>query len=346
MDQKLRWGILGTGNIARQFAAGVRACRRGVLWAVGSRSEESARAFADANGVRAAHGSYDALIANPSVDAVYLSLPNSMHHAWTIKALRAGKHVLCEKPIAVTAPQAEEMFDAAAAGGRVLMEAFMYRTHPLTLAVAAAVGRGEIGELKLIRTSFCFRTSRVRDNIRFNPELAGGALMDVGCYCVNFARFFAGVEPAAVHAVGRLHPGGVDEEAAGTLCFPATPARPGGVLATFTCGMGVQADNTAYLCGTEGYIEVPVPWKPPADRAVYVVSGGVPPKMDNRPGAPSGPAPRDVRVVPAGGELYALEADHFADVVLGGATPRVSRDDSVGNMRVLDELRRQVGLSY
>src|SRR5207302_3086127 len=172
---------------------------------------------------------------------------NSMHHEWTIKALAAGKHVLCEKPSAVTAAQAGEMFDAAGRAGRVLVEGFMYRAHPLTGAVMEACRRGDIGRLQLIRTSFCYRTSKVAGNIRFDPMLQGGGLMDIGCYCIDFSRLFAGEDPTAISCVARRYESGVDHVAAGTMLFPS------GVIASFVCGMSVQANNAAYLCGDEGY---------------------------------------------------------------------------------------------
>jgi xylose dehydrogenase (NAD/NADP) len=268
---------------------------------------------------------------------VYVSLPNNLHHEWTIKALRAGKHVLCEKPFATSVAQAEEMFDAAGKAGRVLMEAFMYRTHPLTKAVVDTVRSGAIGEVRLIRTSFCFKVVKTAGNIRFSPELAGGVVMDVGCYCVNFSRLFAGEEPSAVHVVHRRHPSGVDEIAAGTLVFPR------GTIATFNCGMSVHADNTSSVCGSEGYVEIPVPWKPPARGAVYVVGKSVPPKMDD-PGAKPGPPVRETFTVDTDGDLYGVEADAFAAAALDGAPPAVSRGDTLGNQRVLDEIRRQMGM--
>jgi predicted dehydrogenase len=263
-----------------------------------------------------------------------------MHHAWTIKALRAGKHVLCEKPFATHAREAREMFAASRETGRVLVEAFMYRSHPLTHEVLKAVRGGAIGELRMIRTSFCFRTTKVANNIRFQPDLAGGVLMDVGCYCVSFARLLAGEEPAAVHSVAHKHPNGVDDVAVGTLRFPS------GVLASFTCGMSVQADNAAYVCGSDGYIEVPIPWKPPRMQAAYTIARSTPPRMDQagKP-APAGPPPRETHHVDAPTELYGLEADDFAATVFDGVAPTVSEQDTIGNMIVLDELRRQVGIA-
>lgn len=340
MSTKLRWGILGTGNIAGQFCAGMAESTRGVAAAVGSRDLTTARAFAQTYGIPRAFGSYEELIAAEEVDAVYLTLPNSLHCRWTVAALQAGKHVLCEKPIATTAAEAEAMFDAAGRAERVLVEAFMYRSHPLTLAVEKAVRAGAIGELRLIRTSFCFRTLRIAGNIRFDRELAGGALMDVGCYCVNFSRLFAGAEPSIIRATGKMHESGVDELAAGVMLFPS------GVAAHFACGMRVQADNTAHLCGSEGFIEIPIPWKPPAREAVWRIGRAAPPRMDamGNPTPEPAPTPPPAQrfTVDAEKSLYALEADDFAETVLYQRPPRLDRLDAVGNMRVLDEMRLQV----
>lgn len=337
MGDKLRLGILSTGNIARQFAAGALNANRCMLAAVGSRELASAKAFADAYRMPLAFGSYAELINSPNVDAVYNALPNSMHHEWTLAALKAGKHVLCEKPLASNAPQAREMFDAAERAGRVLVEAFMYRSHPQTLAVMDAVRSGVIGELKLIRTSFCYRTRRIDGNIRFDPALAGGGLMDIGCYCIDFSRLFANSEVVRVDVTGHVHESGVDDLAAGTLTFA------NGVIASFTCGMTLQADNTAYLCGSEGYIEIPVPWKPPLEKAGFTIARGTPPKMD-APGQPAPTAPpREWRATPSGA-LYALEADDFAATILDGQPPRLSRADSVGTMEILDLMRKRLGV--
>jgi predicted dehydrogenase len=335
MADRLRWGILGTGNIARQFADGIAGARRSEAAAVGSRQKESAEAFAGTRGIGRAFATYDALVADPEVDAIYNALPNDLHREWTIKALKAGKHVLCEKPFAMSAAEAKEMFDAARSAKRVLVEAFMYRSHPLTHAVIDAVRAGEIGQLQLIRTSFCYRTTRIAENIRFDPSMGGGGLMDVGCYCINFARLFAGEEPAAVQAFGHLHERGVDDVVAGAMRFP------GGVIASFTCGMSLHADNSASLCGTDGYIEVPVPWKPPKQNAAFTIAHSTPQRMDLAAGA-APKSPRETRTVDAGMELYALEADDFAAVVLDGKPPAVTEQDTLGNMAVLDEMRRQL----
>jgi len=332
----IRFGILGTGNIARQFADSLTISPRTPITAVASRSLDSARAFASPRNIPRAHGSYRDLLHDDAVDAIYISLPNNLHHEWTLRALESGKHVLCEKPLALNLQQATEMFAAARKHNRVLVEAFMYRSHPLTHAVLQAVRSGAIGDLRHIRTSFCYRTTRA-GNIRFDRSLGGGALMDVGCYCLNFSRLFAGAEPTAVHAAAHFGPTGVDLVTSATLGFPSN------ILATFTCGMDLHADNTATLSGTAGYLEIPIPWKPPQKRAEYIVAHSTPPKMDHTGVAPP---PRQSHFIDADHDLYALEAGDFATTVLQGAAPAISEQDTLANMKLLDTLRDQIGLTF
>ncbi|MFN3167956.1 MAG: Gfo/Idh/MocA family protein [Phycisphaeraceae bacterium] len=336
---KLRFGILSTGNIARQFASGVvGGSDRVEVAAVASRSAGSAKQFADAHGVPKHHAGYDALLADPGIDAVYNALPNSLHAEWTLKALGAGKHVLCEKPLAMDEAQAREMFDGAKRASRLIAEAFMYRCHPQTRAVVQAIRDGAIGEVKLIRTSFCYRTKKIDGNVRFDKQLGGGALMDIGCYCVDFTRLIVGEDPTSIQAVGRLHPSGVDVAASGVLAYPS------GVAATFSCGMDTQASNLAQVCGTEGYIEVPVPWKPTPGSARWRLRKMTPPKQDGdkQPADPMDETIQSETDTP----LYALESDAFAQAVLDGAEPFMPEADSLSNAAVLDELRRQVGVVW
>jgi predicted dehydrogenase len=323
---RLTWGILGTGNIAAQFAEGLAGSERGQLLAVGSRQLETTRAFAGKYAAAHAYGTYDGLLSDPSVQAVYNSLPNSLHHEWTIKALRAGKHVLCEKPMGVNLREVEEMFAEAHRAGKVLIEAFMYRSHPLTLAVQRAVNEGVIGSVRVIRSSFIYSTRDIATNIRFDAALAGGSLMDIGCYCLSLSRLIAGGEPTAMQVYAHLHETRIDDYAAGAMAFP------GDIVASFSCGMTVHADNTAEILGTRGYIEIPTPWKPPVTDAAYTV-------VDAQ-------GCRHTHLISAGKPLYALEADDFAATILDGAPPRISMQDSLGNQRCLDELRRQAGLSF
>jgi predicted dehydrogenase len=305
--------------------------------AVGSRSADSASRFAAQFAAASAHGSYDALLNDRQVQAVYLSLPNSMHHSWTIKSLRAGKHVLCEKPLANNSAQAEEMFEVAQKAGKVLIEAFMYRAHPQTLQAMNVIRSGAIGQVRLIRTSFCFRTNRIDGNIRFAPELGGGALMDVGCYCLSLSRLVAGEEPSKIKAFAQLHASGVDELTTTILQFSS------GAMAEFTCGLRLHADNTAYICGDEGYLSIPVPWKPQAGKSHFILARGIPPRQDS-PRPPVAAAPEVVQV-PCDQDIFSIEADAFAACVLDGVTPFVTRADTIGNIRAIEAVRVEAGLT-
>ena len=334
MADLIRWGILGTGNIARQFAAGVAASSRGRLAAVGSRSATAARAFGERFGTSRSFAGYDELVGCDEVDAVYVALPNTLHRAWAERALAAGKHVLCEKPLAPSAADAEAMFAAADRAGRLLVEAFMYRAHPQTAAVLAAVRGGEIGVPKLVRASFCYRTRSTHSNIRFDSTLAGGALMDVGCYCLDAAMLVADAAPEVAHAVATVEDG-VDTAASGVLQFSD------GLAATFACGLTTQADNRLEICGDEDYLTVPVPWKPPPGGAHFVVSRSTPPKQEG-----GGTRPPDRRVdVPGDADVYAIEADAFAAAVLDGAGLFMPRHETLRLARLLERLRNQIGVS-
>ena len=336
MPNQLPWGILGCGNIARQFAACLPTSLRSTLRAAASRSQATADVFVAPYPAARAYANYDRLLADDAVQAVYIALPNSLHEEWTLKALQSGKHVLCEKPLALNVDQAQRMFDHARQRGLLLAEAFMYRSHPLTDAVLAAIRRGDIGPIRIIRTSFCYRTLNVARNIRFDPTLGGGAIMDVGCYCVHFSHLLAGQEPTDIHAIGNIHPTGVDDAVVATLKFS------GGILASFTCSMSAQADNTAHICGQDGYIEIPIPWKP-GKRSTYVLGYSTPPRMD---GNLPPPPPRQTITVDSNLDLYAHEADEFAAAIFDQKPPRITPADTLANMRVLDEIRRQIGLAF
>lgn len=339
MAERVRWGIVGTGNIARQFAAGVTSSQRGVLTSVGSRSAGSAETFAQMHGI-AHFGEYAQTIYHEDVDAIYISLPNAMHHEWTIKALQAGKHVLCEKPIACSGNEAREMFAVAHQQQRTLIEAYMYRAHPQTLAVQQAIASGAIGTVRHIRTNFCFKVAKAEGNIRFDPRLCGGALMDVGGYCLSFAMLFAGAELVEAHAVGRLHERGVDEQTSAVLRFA------NGVTSHFAVGMSMQGDNTAMICGEDGYIEIAWPWKPASGRSGYTICRQTPPRQDHvGKSVPTAP-PREVVDVPVAGDLYGLEADAFAATVLDGAPSFMPEAQSIALATWMQRIRGQIGLSY
>ena len=275
------------------------------------------------------------LLADPDIDLIDICNPTHLHPATALQALNAGKHVLCEKPLASNEAEAKEMFSAARATGKTLIEAFMYRAHPQTREVLQKIRGGAIGEVKMIRSSFCYRTNRIDGNIRFDSALAGGALMDIGCYCINFSRAIAGADVVDVHASGVLHERGVDELVVGNLKFA------NGVVASFTCGMRIQADNSAYICGTEGYFEVPWPWKPQPRGAKYWIKRSAPPRQD---GGKTDTPPAEEFEVNAGMDLYALEADDFAETISRGHQPMVSEQETMATMKVLDEMRKQVGV--
>jgi predicted dehydrogenase len=245
----MRWGIIGAGRIARKFAAAVRESEEASLLAVASRDSARAEAAAAELGAERAYGSYAALLADPQVEAVYVAVPNALHAEWAIRAAQAGKHVLCEKPLAPTAAEAERMFAAARDAGVWLMEAFMYRFHPRTLQVAELVRSGAIGRVQLVRVGFSFSLDRPSD-ARWDSALAGGALYDVGCYAVNLARLVIGERPGRAFATARWSAGGVDETLAGTLEYP------GGAIAQIACSFRASFQQQAQIVGDDGLVEV------------------------------------------------------------------------------------------
>ena len=243
----LRFGILGTAHIARSFVRGVSASRRVVVSAVASRDADKARTFAKDFEIARHFGSYEALLADRDIDAVYVPLPNSLHAEWSIAAVRAGKHVLCEKPLSATAAEARAMFDAARRHGVQLVEGYPYRAQPQTLKLRELLDRGIIGDIRLIQAAFGF-TLPASDNIRLDPAMAGGALMDVGVYPLSLARMIAGTRPTRVHAVAQWA-GGVDRTLAATLQFAS------GLLAQIDCSFDTGPHRQALIAGSKGVIE-------------------------------------------------------------------------------------------
>jgi predicted dehydrogenase/aryl-alcohol dehydrogenase-like predicted oxidoreductase len=322
----LRWGIAGTGRIAGAFARGLARSRTGRLVAAGSRTQARADAFGDEFAVPNRHGSYEALLADDQVDAVYIATPHPGHAELAIRAAEAGKHVLCEKPLAMNHAQAMAIVEVAAEHDVFLMEAFMYRCHPQTAKLVELVRAGEIGELRAIRASFGFAARLDPSGRLFDRALGGGGILDVGCYCTSMARLLAGAEPVELKAVGRIGETGVDEHAAAVLRFPD------GVVAELFCGVRARAENHVWVFGTEGWIEVPEPWLPghPETRIIL---------------ARDGQEPRPV-VVRSNDDLYGGEADTVADHLDARQAPAMRWEDSLGNMRVLDAWRQEIGLVY
>jgi predicted dehydrogenase len=310
----LGWGLLGTARINRVIIPPLRTSARNRLVAVASRSRERADRYASEWGIGRAHGSYEALLADPGVDVVYIPLPNALHAPWTIRAVESGKHVLCEKPLATTVADVLAIEEAARHHGRVVAEAFMYRHHPLTTAVVQAVASGVIGDLRLIRGSFTFKHEREPD-VRWDPALGGGSLWDVGCYPVGYARLVAGVEPADVIGWQHATPAGVDEAFVGLLRFP------GHLHAMIDCSFRTPFRTRVELVGTEGTIVVPNPFKPGADSSYDLETAG------------------GTRLVACGSqELYSGEIEDLASAVLEGTATRVTLADSRANVAVLAAL--------
>jgi predicted dehydrogenase len=308
----VRWGVISTARINDAVLAGARASDRVDVVAVASRDADRAEAYARERGIPRAHGSYEALLADEEVEAVYISLPNALHVEWSVRALEAGKHVLCEKPLDRRPEAVERAFDAAERSGRLLMEAFMYRHHPQTARAAALVRDGATGELRQIRSSFSF-TLHDPANVRLRPELDGGALMDVGCYCVSVSRLLAG-EPELVFGQQVLGPTGVDVRFAGQLRFA------GDVLAEFHSGFDLPAASGLEAIGSEGSLVVASPFLC-REPAVELRRDG------------------DVeRVAVDDLDRFRLELENLSDAIRGRAEPLLGRADALGQARTIEAL--------
>jgi D-xylose 1-dehydrogenase (NADP+, D-xylono-1,5-lactone-forming) len=329
----LRWGILGTGQILRKYVEAFRLVRGARLVAVASRSKDRARAVAQQFGIERAHAGYEALIDDRDVDGIVNALPNGLHGDWSIRALQAGKHVLCEKPLACSVAEVERMFTAAHAHKRWLLEGFMYRFHPQMAEAIRRVAAGEIGRVVHIRSS---RTSHGREpgNPRFSRDMGGGALLDVGCYCVNFSRMFAGAEPARVLAHGHF-----DETTGVDLTMTATLEFPGEVVAQFVCSFEAELTYAAEIIGTEGRLLIPHPWMPPQwPTEFYLTRGGKTETVRIDPAD----VPRQV-IAP-----LVLEIEHLGACILEDGPPAFppradAERDSRANMRVIDAIFKAAG---
>jgi len=315
-DRVLHWGLLSTARINRALIPPLRASARNELIAVASRELEAAKAYAAEWSIPRAYGSYDDLLADPEIDVIYNPLPNSLHAEWTIKAAQAGKHVLCEKPLAISVDEVDAMGAAAKQAGVVVAEAFMYRHHPQTLKVKELVESGGIGPLRLVRGSFTFNLTRTAD-VRLDPALGGGSIWDVGCYPISYARYVVGAEPVEVFGWQIAGPGGVDETFVGHMRFA------NGVHAQFDCGFRAPFRTHVEIVGGDGTISVPHPFKPGLDERITVTRGD------------------DVQAITIPGEeLYVGEVEDMADAILLDKPPRLSLADSRGNVATIVALLR------
>jgi predicted dehydrogenase len=309
-----RLGLLSTARINDAVLEGARRSDRVEVVAVASREQARAETYAREHGIERAWGSYDGLLADPGVEAVYISLPNSLHVEWSIRALEAGKHVLCEKPLSRRPDEVERAFAAAERAGRLLMEGFMYRHHPQTLRFASLVAEGAIGELRLLRASFAF-TLVDAGNVRLRPELDGGALMDVGCYCVSGMRLVAG-EPELAAGEQVVGLSGVDTRFAGMLRFA------GDVVGHFDCGFDLPAGSALEAIGSEGALRVPDPW------------------LIRRPGLELRRGEQLERIEVEDADRFQLELENLDAAIRGEREPLLGRSDAVGQARALEALYR------
>jgi predicted dehydrogenase len=324
MPDKVRLGILSTADIGRnRVIPALRHCRNLEVAAVASRSLDKAQAFARDMGIPKAYGSYDELLADPDIDAIYNPLPNSLHAEWSIKCAEAGKPCLCEKPLASDAPEAQTMVDAFAQRNLLFAEAFMYRFHPQTQRVREMVQSGAIGDLREISAAFSFVIQN-EDDIRLSKPLAGGALMDIGCYCVNVMRLMTGEEPDEAKAIARVgQRSQVDESLAGVLSFPS------GALGHFDCSFRLPFTHTYELRGTKGRILVEQAFVVPPDRQTTIRYWH---NNDYE----------EITIPPA--NSYTLMAEDFADALLNNRSPKFSPQDAVRNMQALDRLYASAGI--
>jgi xylose dehydrogenase (NAD/NADP) len=315
-ERVLRWGLLGTARINRMVIPPLRVSPGNRLLAVASRDADKAAAYAREWGIERAHGSYEALLDDPEVDAVYVPLPNHLHAEWTIKSARAGKHVLCEKPLALSVAEVDEIASAARESGVVVAEAFMYRHHPQTLKVRELAQGGAIGRVRFVRGTFSFPLTRPND-VRLRPEWGGGCLWDVGCYPLSFARFVLGAEPLEVFGAAVHGPTGVDETFAGQLVFPDD------VLVQVDAGFRAPLRAEVEIAGTEGTILVRRPWRPALGVPVLLTRKG-----------------ETEELAVGGGDRYRLEIEDLADAARDGKPPRISLAESRGNVATIAALLR------
>jgi predicted dehydrogenase len=324
MARQINWGVLGNAQIARVCVIpAMQKSRNGKVHGLATRFPEQGRQVVAENHITQVYGSYDDLLADPAIDAVYIPLPNHLHLPWTLRALQAGKHVLCEKPLACSAREAQEMVDAAADAGLLLMEGVMYRFHPRSQSIKEMTTAGSLGTVCLVRSAFCFPMDQALlasgNNARLKPGMGGGALLDVGCYCVSVARWFFNLEPTQLQAQAVFHPSGADIHLVGSLRFPDSG------LATLEASFISALQQTYAVVGTEAAIELPhdafIPW---GKDSVFTVR-----RKDQEVGQER---------VTSGADEYQLMVEHFADAVLGLTALALPPEESVCNMRVLDGL--------
>jgi predicted dehydrogenase len=316
VGRAVSWGLLSTARINGAVINGVRESELADVVAVASRDGERAREYAERFGIPRAHGSYDELLADPEVDAVYVSLPNGLHVEWSIRALEAGKHVLCEKPMDRRPAAVARAFDVAEREGLVLSEAFMWRHNPQTRRLRELLDEGAIGDVRLVRACFSFPLAEEAVDVRLDAALDGGGLLDVGSYCVSGARLAAGGEPLSALGSAVTGPSGVDKRFTGMLRFD------GDVLATFDCGIDLPARHELEIVGSQGRMVLADPWH------------------CREPGIALERAGRSERIEIEPADSYRLELEDMAAAIAGERPPLLGREDAIGQARAIAALER------
>lgn len=311
MKTTLNWGLLSTARINRKVIPAIQASKRANLLAVASRTQPGAEEYARTWKIPRAHGSYDALLHDPEIDVIYNPLPNHLHAAWTIRAVQAGKHVLCEKPITLTLEEMDAMMAAAQKHYRVIAEAFMYRHHPKTLAAKKVVESGDLGKVKLIRGSFSFVLDRP-DDYRNKPDQGGGSLWDIGCYPVSYTRYLLGMEPLEVFGWQVSNSNGVDQTFVGQLRFPDE------IYAQFDSSFAIPYHTFLEVVGTDGTLVIPNPFAPGKNEKMFLTQNG-----------------KTKTLTIPGEDLYLGEINDLVSAVLDGTPPRMSLADSRANLATL-----------
>ena len=312
-EKKVRWGIMSTASIGkRSVIPGIQESKWNVVEAIASRSLESAQAFADELRIPKAYGSYEELLNDPAIDAVYIPLPNHLHKEWTIKAAQAGKHILCEKPIALDETEATEMVDACNKAGVILAEAYMYLHQIRYEDIKIRIASGEIGDVRGIHSVFTFNGAEDTSNIRFTKEWGGGSIYDVGCYPISAARFLLGEEPSAVTAHAFFSPdhGHVDMMTSGIMEFS------NGVALTFDCGMWAEFRNELEILGSKGRIVMKEAFL--GDQSYEIIKDG-----------------QTEKIIDDNSNPYALQADNFAESIRNGKPTKFPSDDIIGNIKAI-----------
>ncbi|GAB4539833.1 MAG: Gfo/Idh/MocA family oxidoreductase [Anaerolineales bacterium] len=310
-EKKLNWGILSTARINRALMKPLRGSARNQLLAVASRNLTSASTYAREQNIPRAYGGYEDLLADADIDVIYNPLPNHLHAEWSVKALRAGKHVLCEKPLALTLADVDAMSAASKETGKIIAEAFMYRHHAQTLKVKEMIDSGALGKLQLIKGAFTFTLSR-QGNFRYVKEFGGGSIWDVGCYPISYARMLAGAEPLEVFGWQTASAAGCDDSFVGQMRFP------NGVYAQFDSGFTSPFRAYMEVIGSEAALYIPTPFKPSLKNEVLLKRGG-----------------EEEKIIISGGELYSGEVEDLCDAILLGKPPRVSLTDSRANVAAI-----------